>query len=107
VGVIGALLLAFMPYHVVVSRQALLDAPMTLLATLTLYCMARFGQERQPRWLYAASVGMGLTILTKETAILLVGGIYIFLALSPQVRVRIRDLVVSLGIMVGLMAFYH
>ena len=39
-GVIAALLLALMPYHVVVSRQVLLDGPMTFFATLTLYLIA-------------------------------------------------------------------
>ncbi len=106
VGVIAAVFMAFMPYHVVVTRQALLDGPMTLLSTLTLYCMARFGAGKRPSWLYAASVAMGLTILTKETAVLLIGGIYIFLALCPEVGVRVRDLVVSIGIMLGLSALY-
>ena len=35
-GLVAALLLAVMPYHVVVSRQVLLDGPMTFFATLTL-----------------------------------------------------------------------
>ncbi len=49
---------------------------------------------------------MGLTILTKETAILLVGGVYIFLALTPHVRLRVRDLLISAAIMLTLAAFY-
>ena len=35
-GLLAALLMALMPYHVVVTRQVLLDGPMTLFATLTL-----------------------------------------------------------------------
>ncbi|MEJ2359527.1 MAG: glycosyltransferase family 39 protein, partial [Deinococcales bacterium] len=35
-GLAAALILALMPYHVVVSRQVLLDGPMTLFATLAL-----------------------------------------------------------------------
>ena len=38
----AALLLALMPYHVVVTRQVLLDGPMALFATVTLYLLARF-----------------------------------------------------------------
>lgn len=105
-GAIAALFLALMPYHVIVSRQALLDGPMVLFATLTLFCMAHFGASQRPAWLYAASVSMGLTFLSKETAILLVGGIYIYLAISPETRVRVRDLVASTVILGAIMAVY-
>lgn len=98
-GLIAALLLAVMPYHVVPTRQVLLDGSMTLMSTLALYSLARFADSERPIWIYAAGVSMGLTFLAKETGILLVGSIYAFLALSPEVRVRIRDLIVSLGLM--------
>lgn len=98
-GLIAALLLAVMPYHVVPTRQVLLDGPMTLMSTLALYSLARFAGSQRPLWLYAAGVSMGLTFLAKETGILLVGSIYAFLALSPEVRVRIRDLIISLVLM--------
>ncbi len=99
-GVIAALLLALMPYHVVVSRQVLLDGPMTFFATLTLYLLALAIVTGKPAWLYAAGGAMGLTILSKETAVLLVGGAYIFFMLSPEIRVRHRLLAASAGVMV-------
>ena len=42
---------------------------------------------------------MGLTVLSKETSIVLLGGLYAFLALTPELRVRLRDLAVALGLM--------
>lgn len=101
VGVVAALFMAIMPYSVVVSRQILLDGPMALCASLTLYCLIRFGSSRNVGWFYAAGAAMGLTMLAKETAIILVGAIYVFLALTPELRVRIRDLVVSLACMIA------
>jgi len=98
-GLVAALLMALMPYHVVVTRQVLLDGPMTLFATLTLLLLARFIVSERSHWLYAAGGAMGLTVLTKETSILLVGAVYAFLALTPELRVRLRDLAVSLGFM--------
>jgi 4-amino-4-deoxy-L-arabinose transferase-like glycosyltransferase len=95
-GLLAMLFMALMPYHVIVSRQVLLDGPMTLCATLTLYLVARFATTRRPIWLYAAGAGMGLTFLSKETGIILLGAIYAFLALSPEIRVRLRDLVGSI-----------
>ncbi len=94
-GALAALFIAAMPYVVIVSRQVLLDGPMTFFATLTLYMLARFGNTRSARWLYAAGIAMGLTVLSKETSIILVGAIYVFLALAQELRVRLSDLIVA------------
>ncbi|MDX6644776.1 MAG: hypothetical protein QOK40_503 [Miltoncostaeaceae bacterium] len=99
-GVIAALIFAFMPYHVVVTRQVLLDGPLTLFATLTLYCIARFADSGRKQWLYAAGASMGLTTLSKESGILMVGAVYAFFALTPAIRLRLRDFLISVGIMV-------
>ena len=84
-----------MPYHVVISRQVLLDGPMVFFATLTLYMLARFGQSHKVEWLFASGATMGLAFLSKETSLILMGAVYIFLALSPEIRVRVRDLLIS------------
>jgi 4-amino-4-deoxy-L-arabinose transferase-like glycosyltransferase len=97
-GVVAGVLLALMPYHVIVSRQVLLDGPMTFFATLTLLLVALTALTGRVSWLYAAGATMGLTILCKETAILLVAGSYIFFMLAPEVRVPKRCLGISLGI---------
>src|SRR5690242_400292 len=49
IGLVAALLLAVMPYHVGVSRQVLLDVPMTFMATTSLYFVARFCKTRRLR----------------------------------------------------------
>lgn len=94
-GLAAALILALMPYHVVVTRQILLDGPMVLCSTLTLFLLARFAITQRPAWLYAAGVGMGLTFLAKETGIILMGAVYAFLALSREIRVRVLDLALA------------
>ncbi len=102
-GVIAALLLAVMPYHVIVTRQVLLDGPMVFFATLSLYFLARFALTQQAGWLYATSVAMGLTFLGKETSIILIAAIYVFLALSPEIRIRVRPLLLSMVCMILVM----
>lgn len=94
-GMLAALFLALMPYHIIVSRQVLLDAPMVLCSTITLYMLGRFAITERPIWLYATGFGMGLTFLAKETGIILMGAIYAFLALSREIRVRILDLLIA------------
>ena len=95
-GAMAALFLALMPYHVIVSRQVLLDGPMTFFAVLTLYMLARYGKTGRAVWLYAAGGSMGLTFLSKETSIIMLGCIFVFLALAPEVRTRLRDLIVAI-----------
>jgi 4-amino-4-deoxy-L-arabinose transferase-like glycosyltransferase len=104
VGLLTALLMAVMPYHVIVTRQVLLDGPLVLCTTLGLYLVARYADSERPVWLYAAGAAMGLTFLAKETGIILLGAIYAFLALSPEIRIRIRDLAISLAAMGMVMA---
>ena len=50
-GLLAALVIALMPYHVVVTRQVLLDGPMVLGATVTLLAVARFAATQRPVWL--------------------------------------------------------
>ena len=104
--VFATLFMAVMPYHVIVTRQIILDGPMTFCATLSLYLLARFATSHRPEWLYAAGAAVGLTFLTKETGIIIVGGVYAFLALSSEIRLRLRDLALSLGCMGVVMAAF-
>jgi hypothetical protein len=118
-GLLAALLLAVMPYHVIVSRQVLLDGLMTLCATAALYCVARYCAGCGPRcasprgddppstprrgassarWLLAAAGLMGASILTKETSVVLLGALYAFFALSRPVRARWRHILLALGV---------
>jgi hypothetical protein len=99
-GILAALILAVMPYHVVVTRQVLLDGPMVLCSTLTLYLIARYALTGNPIWLHAAGIGMGLTFLAKETGLILIGSVYSFFALSRDIFVRIQDLIISFVLMV-------
>jgi hypothetical protein len=101
---LAALFMALMPYHVVVTRQVLLDGPMVFCATLTLYLLARFVITGRSAWLYATGASMGLTFLAKEPAILFLGAIYAFFALSPEIRLRFKDLVISAAMMVLVIA---
>jgi len=106
VGLIAALLLAVMPYHVIVTRQVLLDGPMTLFATLGLYTVAKYAITGERTWLYASGAAMGLTFLSKETSVILLGAIFAFFALAPTIKVRIRDLAVTTLVFVGVVAAF-
>ena len=103
-GLFAGLIMALMPYHVVVTRQVLLDGPLVLFSTLVIYFLAQFAMTQRPAWLYLTGIGMGLTFLAKETGIILLGGIYAFLALSKEIRVRLVDMVLSTVFLILMMS---
>jgi 4-amino-4-deoxy-L-arabinose transferase-like glycosyltransferase len=105
-GAIAALFMALMPYHVLVTRQILLDGPMTLFLTLSLYLVARFAISRRGPLLYAAGAALGLAMLSKETSIVMLGAVYAFFALSPEIRLKVKDIVGSLGVFTAVLMVF-
>jgi Dolichyl-phosphate-mannose-protein mannosyltransferase len=94
-GLVAALLLAVMPYHVIVSREVLLDALMTMCATATLYCVVRYVETGRAGWLLAGGATMGAAILARETSVVMLGGLFAFFALTPSARMRARQLLLT------------
>ena len=106
VGAVAAVLLAVMPYHVLVSRQILLDGPMTFFGTAALVCLAVFGRTERRRWLVVAGACLGLAALSKETAIILVGSVFVFLSLASRFLRPIRYVLAAAGAAIGLALTY-
>jgi 4-amino-4-deoxy-L-arabinose transferase-like glycosyltransferase len=106
VGLLAALFMALMPYHVVITRQVILDGPMTLFATLTLCALAHYARVQSSRWLYAAGLCLGLTFLAKETGIILLAAVYLFFALSPSIKARLIDLIIATALCFALVAVF-
>ncbi len=105
-GIIAAGLLALMPYDVVVTRQALLDGPETALFVFSIYLLTRFVRTGQARWLYGAAFSSGLTVLAKETAVLLIPVAIVFLLLVPEIRIKFRHQLVAVFLFVIAVAPY-
>lgn len=105
-GLLGAALLAVMPYHVIVTRQALLDGPEVFFATLVLYALVRYSVTPTRLWILALAGSLGLTFLTKETSALLLGSVFAYFALDPEIRVKFVDLIAG-GLLFGAMAFAY
>lgn len=106
VGAISALFLALMPYHVIVSRQALLDGPMAFWVTLTVLAFVRYAATRRTAWLVTTAIALGLATLTKETAILFLGAIVVTLALHPTLSREFRPLLASAGVLLATIAVH-
>lgn len=105
-GVLAAAVIAAMPYHVIVSRQALLDGPMALFAAVTVLFLAYYAKTGRMGWLVAAGGALGLAALAKETALVLAGGSYLFLVLAPGLRRRLRGGVLAAAVTGAVFATY-
>ncbi|HZP50604.1 ArnT family glycosyltransferase [Actinocrinis sp.] len=105
-GLAAAAILAVMPYHVMVSRQVLLDGPMTTFAVVGLYCVVRAAESDPRRWIAAAGAMLGMAALAKETAVVLLVGVYAFGAMGAAGRLRLRHHALGLGVFVVVFATY-
>ena len=100
-GLFAALIVALMPYQVIVDRQILLDVPTAFFATLALYLLARYAMDQRLGWLVASAGTVGLAVLSKETSVVLVASMFAFVALSPEIRIRVRDAVIAIAVFVA------
>jgi 4-amino-4-deoxy-L-arabinose transferase-like glycosyltransferase len=107
VATVGALLLAVMPYHVIIGRQIMLDGPMGFFATGALLCLA-LAARRQSRagWLVACGACIGLATLTKETAIIMIGSAFVFICLSSHLWRPVRFPLAGIGVALILSVTY-
>jgi hypothetical protein len=94
-GALAASLLALMPYHVIVTRQVLLDGPLAFCTTLTLLLLTKYALTERNSYLMASGAALGLTFLTKETGIILAGAVFAFFLLHPEIRIQFRGLVAA------------
>lgn len=70
VSMFAALMMAIIPYNIIVSRQVLIDVSLSLFSTLTLYFILRYVKNnRGSHWLYLIGASSGLSFLSKEVGI--------------------------------------
>ncbi|HVC38451.1 MAG TPA: glycosyltransferase family 39 protein [Candidatus Dormibacteraeota bacterium] len=97
---IGMLFVAVSPYPIAVSRQMLLDGPESLFVAVSVLFLCLYARRSRRELLWAAAFAGGLAFLAKESAILLVPAVLVFLILSPDTLPRYRDLAIAAGIYV-------
>ena len=95
-GLIAALFMALMPYHVDRHAAGAAGRADGLLRDAVALPRRDVRDDASARLALRGGGAMGCTVLAKETSILLVGSLYAFFALAAKIRVRIRDLVFSL-----------
>ena len=90
---------ALCPYAVLVSRQMLLDGPMTTFVAATMLMIAIWLRTRQPGWFYAAAAMAALAVLAKEMGMLTVPAVVIFLMFSRDLPMKWkRDMPIAVAV---------
>lgn len=79
VGLLASIFMSLLPYHVIVSRQALLEPTLTFFFTLTIWLFWKYQLKRSAMLAYLVGVSSALTFLSKEVGILVVGVILFLL----------------------------
>lgn len=88
VGIFASILLGAMPYHVIITRQALVDVPMSFFFALTMLFLIQYQRNDRRIWLFATGASAGLTFLSKEVGILSLIVILCLLLFSRKLDVK-------------------
>lgn len=86
-GLICSLILAILPFHVIFSRQVILDVPLSFFVTLFLYFVARYQMTGKSLLCYWIGVSCALCVLSKE-----VGAIMIVIFIAYTIITRTLNL---------------
>jgi 4-amino-4-deoxy-L-arabinose transferase-like glycosyltransferase len=101
------MLAALCPYAVLVSRQMLLDGPMTTFVALTMLMLAVWLRTERVLWFYAAAATAALAVLAKEMGVLTVPAVILFVLFSRDLPLRWRrDLPIAAAVFAVAIAPY-
>jgi 4-amino-4-deoxy-L-arabinose transferase-like glycosyltransferase len=70
IGLISCLVLALLPFHIVFSRQVLVDIPLSFFVILFLYFIVKYRMTEQNIYSYLTGVSCGLCFISKEVGII-------------------------------------
>ena len=92
---IAALILAALPYHIIVSRQVLLDVPLSFFFTLTLFFLVRYIKNSGGSYLlFLVGASSGLCVLSKEIGIFAIIATMASLILTKKMSLKVFLIIV-------------
>jgi len=82
-----------------------IDAPLLLFFSLTLYCYYRGVVELDLKYIYLGGVALGLALLSKYTAILILPALFLYILMSKNKRVLLITIHPYLSMLIALLIF--
>lgn len=96
VALTAALVLALLPYHVILSRQVLLDVSLTFFFALSIYFLIRYVKKPlDTYWLFLIGASSGLAFLSKEVGIIALAVSFVSIILTKNFTFRRIGLILS------------
>jgi 4-amino-4-deoxy-L-arabinose transferase-like glycosyltransferase len=95
VAFIAASVLALLPYHIIMTRQVMVDVPFSFFFVLTLFFMAKYVATNNRLWVYGVGASAGLSFLSKEVGILTLIVSLLYMLLTRKLGIKNLVLVIS------------
>lgn len=96
IAIVTTIVITILPYHILLSRQVLLDVALSFFYTLTLFFIIRhLTSPRHPFWLYLVGASAGLSFLSKEVGIFALMSTIMCLFLFKTITLRNFLIVIS------------
>jgi hypothetical protein len=95
VAIISASVLALLPYHIIMTRQVMVDVPFSFFFVLTLFFMAKYVATNNRLWVYGVGASAGLSFLSKEVGILTLIVSLLYMLLTRKLGIKNLVLVIS------------
>lgn len=96
VAMVSSIVVTVLPYHILLSRQVLLDVPLSFFYTLTLiFIILHLKKPNNLFWIYLVGLSAGLSFLSKEVGIFALISSIICLFLIKTISIKIIVIIIS------------
>lgn len=96
IAIVASIVVTILSYHIILSRQVLLDVPLSFFYTLTLlFVILHLKKPNNVLWLYLVGLSAGLSFLSKEVGIFALISSIVCLFLTKTVSPKIILIIVS------------
>jgi 4-amino-4-deoxy-L-arabinose transferase-like glycosyltransferase len=105
VGLMSCLVLALLPFHIVFTRQVLVDIPLSFFLMLFLYFIIKYKITENTIYSYWTGVSSGLCLISKEIGIITIPIFVIFTLLTHKLKLN-KFLIFLSGFLSGLFPYF-
>ena len=104
VGLVSSLVLALLPFHIVFSRQVLLDVPLSFFVILFLYFITKFKITERNIYSYWTGVSCGLCLISKEVGIIMLPVFIAYSLITHTLKLR-KFVIFLIGFAFGIVPY--
>jgi 4-amino-4-deoxy-L-arabinose transferase-like glycosyltransferase len=88
IGLISCTVVALLPFHIVFSRQVLVDVPLSFFVILFLYFIVKYRYTELSMYSYLTGVSCGLSFISKEVGIITVAIFLVYTFITRTLKLK-------------------